>query len=365
MKKFTLFVAAIMASAAMLAEGTFAVEKVWSVTENVPGSTNLRHGIGWDNLIYFVDKGELKVKTLDKDGVVADYAAVNAGAAIGITVDGVGNLIVKNDWPKGLGSVQICKKGEKTFTTVTICDVAEGSRADNITASGDVYSAEGGYVYVAGQGYTGVLRAHIAEGAFVKLDTVAQYPEKYEDNKNRTAAIAIPTTDGNYFVHLRSGQPYIWNVAEAKTETITLPDFKASTLGACTFELGGKVFYAYCAGTTNYSTDWNLYNLTDGELVNAEMLNLSSTAMNGVAGYNTNSLNCQKVDDNTVMIYQAAPTVAAGVWKLTYTPAEEPEIPTAVENTTATVKVQKLMRDGQVLMVRDGKTFNMMGQEIR
>lgn len=360
MKKITLFVAALMASAAMLAAGTFKVEKVWGVTENVPGNTNLRHGIGWDGKIYFVDKGELKVKTLDNTGAVADYATVEA-CGVGITVDGVGNLIVKNDWPVGLGSIQICKNGEKTFTTVKVCDVAAGTRADNITASGDVYSEEGGYVYIAGKGYTGVLRAHIAKGAFVKLDTITTYTETDLANGNISAAIAIPTVDGNYFVHPRSGAPYIWNVTNNATEKITLPDFKSSTIGACTFELGGKVLYAYCAGTTNYSTDWNLYNLTDEALVNDGLLNLTDKAMNGVAGYNTNSLNCEKVDEYTVNIYQAAPTVAAGMWKVTYTPGE----PSAVENNVVAVKAQKVMIDGQVYMVRDGKTFNMLGQEVK
>ena len=38
---------------------------------------------------------------------------------------------------------------------------------------------------------------------------------------------------------------------------------------------------------------------------------------------------------------------------------------TALENTTVAPQVQKIVRDGQVLIIRDGKTFNMMGQEVR
>lgn len=38
---------------------------------------------------------------------------------------------------------------------------------------------------------------------------------------------------------------------------------------------------------------------------------------------------------------------------------------TAVDNTTVAPQVQKIVRDGQVLIIRDGKTFNMMGQEVR
>ncbi len=38
---------------------------------------------------------------------------------------------------------------------------------------------------------------------------------------------------------------------------------------------------------------------------------------------------------------------------------------TAVDNTVVAPQVQKIIRDGQVLIIRDGKTFNMMGQEVR
>ena len=38
---------------------------------------------------------------------------------------------------------------------------------------------------------------------------------------------------------------------------------------------------------------------------------------------------------------------------------------TAVDNTTVAPQVQKIIRDGQVLIISDGKTFNMMGQEVK
>lgn len=41
------------------------------------------------------------------------------------------------------------------------------------------------------------------------------------------------------------------------------------------------------------------------------------------------------------------------------------EIETAVENTAAQVKAQKIIRDGQVLIIRDGKAVNMLGVEVR
>ena len=43
----------------------------------------------------------------------------------------------------------------------------------------------------------------------------------------------------------------------------------------------------------------------------------------------------------------------------------KPSNPTLLDNTTVAPQVQKIVRNGQVLIIRDGKTFNMMGQEVR
>lgn len=38
--------------------------------------------------------------------------------------------------------------------------------------------------------------------------------------------------------------------------------------------------------------------------------------------------------------------------------------PTALENTTATVKAQKVIENGQIVIIRDGKKFNLVGAEL-
>lgn len=49
-----------------------------------------------------------------------------------------------------------------------------------------------------------------------------------------------------------------------------------------------------------------------------------------------------------------------------YTFTQEEQGPaTAVDNTTVTPQVQKIIRNGQVLIIRDDKTYNMMGQEVK
>ena len=43
----------------------------------------------------------------------------------------------------------------------------------------------------------------------------------------------------------------------------------------------------------------------------------------------------------------------------------KPSNPTVLDNTVVAPQVEKIVRDGQVLIIRDGKTFNMMGQEVK
>lgn len=54
------------------------------------------------------------------------------------------------------------------------------------------------------------------------------------------------------------------------------------------------------------------------------------------------------------------------IWnELYYAQPAKPDVPSAVENNVVAVKAQKVMIDGQVYMVREGKTFNMLGQEVK
>lgn len=54
-------------------------------------------------------------------------------------------------------------------------------------------------------------------------------------------------------------------------------------------------------------------------------------------------------------------TYATGTLNVTF-PSNDP---TALDNTDATVKAAKVLRDGQVLIIRDGKTYNVIGLEVR
>ena len=119
---------------------------------------------------------------------------------------------------------------------------------------------------------------------------------------------------GNLLTHARTANPQEVNIVTGEVLLANLPNFKISTLGAASFELAGKEFWAYNVKGTDGSTEWNLYNLTDGVFISDTTLYLVDKAKKNSAA---NWLNVQVVDEKTAYIYQFCPVGATAVWKVT------------------------------------------------
>ena len=293
-------------------EPTFAIEKVWENTQ-VPGSADGYQAVGWDGNIYMQNKtaGKIKVYTNDTDAAV-DYATSNTSGQQ-IAVDEAGNLIVFNAtfYSINPNAIQIYKKGSTTAKAISFT-LPHPERCDFISASGDIYSAEGGYVYFYCQNKYAVNRVKITNGELASVDAIGNTTNVATSTSNVMVDIF-----GNLAAHCRSTAVYAINSYTGETTTFntSLSGIKLSTLGGCSFELGGKELWAYNVGTTHYNSEWNLYNMTDGEFLSDETL----YAKDKVSKKNTgpaNWLNVQVVDETTAYIYQFCPEVAVAVWKV-------------------------------------------------
>ena len=344
-------------------EPTFTIEKLWENT-NVPASTgNGYQAVGWDGKIYMQDAGNSKIMSYaNGTDAAVEYAASGAGQQI--AVDEAGNLIVFNayfatDTPN---AVLIYPKGNTEGEAVSFT-LLQPARCDFFSASGNIYSAEGGYIYFYCNGKTVINRLKITNGAAtaadVTTDVVGGSIYATPQNTNHVMVDIF----GNLVTHARSNAINSINVLTNECATFTLPSIKMGTLGGCSFELGGKELWAYHAGATNYSSEWNIYNMTDKKFLSDEVLYAVDKANS--TNNACNWLNVQKIDEQTAYIYQFCPKKGVAAWKVTCDTGEEPGTGTAVDNTTVAPQVQKIIRDGQVLIIRDGKTFNMMGQEVR
>ncbi|MBQ9752430.1 MAG: hypothetical protein IJV81_06340 [Paludibacteraceae bacterium] len=345
-------------------EPTFKVEKLWENT-NVPAATgNGYQAVGWDGKIYMQDAGNKKIVTYaSAEDSGTDYAT-GGGAGQQIAVDEAGNLIVFNAtfYAASPNAILIYKKGSTEGKAVSFT-LPNPGQCHFFTASGDIYSAEGGYVYFYCQNTTVVNRVKITNGAATAEDIVVDAVGSAITTGNTQNHVMVDIF-GNLAAHSRSNGVSSINVhnnASSKTFAATLSGIKLSTLGGCTFELGGKEFWAYNVGTTHYNSEWNIYNMTDGIFLSDTVFYAKNkTDKNSAANW----LNVQVVDEKTAYIYQFCPKVAVAVWKVTCDTGDEPGTGTAVDNTTVAPQVQKIIRNGQVLIIRDGKTFNMMGQEV-
>ena len=300
-------------------EPTFAIEKVWENT-NVPTSANNGfQAVGWDEKIYMKDRLNKQILLFSDATPYTTYVATDDKDDQPIAIDDAGNIIIRSgsslfyNAPK---QVTIYKNGDKTGKVIDFTLPATG-RCDFISASGDIYSTEGGYVYFYCMGQTTVSRLYIKNGGAGAADiSVDEVGATLTEGSSQSHVFT--NIFGDLMTHTRAAVKVLQevNASTGVATTITLPDFKESTLGGCSFELGGKELIAYNIKGTDYNSEWNLYNMTDKEFVSAETLYAKDRTSKKTVGA-ANWLNVQVVDEKTAYIYQFCPEVAVAVWKVT------------------------------------------------
>jgi len=320
-------------------EPTFSITKVWENT-NVPASTNNGYqGAGWDGKIYVKDRLNNKILVYSETGSspYVEFGGSYEGLAgdQAITMDDAGNMIIRSgstffyDAPS---QISIFKKGETTPTVIDFT-LPASERCDFISASGNIFSAEGGYVYFYCKNTTCVNRLKITNGAAttsdVSIDVIGNITAEIKDNTQSHVMVDI---FGNLVTHARTFPiTTTINAHTGESMNFTLPNnHKANALGGCSFELAGKEFWAFnVKGTNTCNSEWNLYNLTDGAFVSSDILYAKNTTDKNSAA---NWLNVQVVDEKTAYIYQFCPTVGAAVWKVSVEPEYTYELNGGVTN---------------------------------
>lgn len=301
-------------------EPTFAIEKVWENT-NVPTSSNNGfQAVGWDEKIYMKDRLNKQILLFSDATPYTTYVATDDKDDQPIAIDDAGNIIIRSgsglfyNAPK---QVTIYKKDSKTGKVIDFTLPATG-RCDFISASGDIYSAEGGYVYFYCQNQTTVSRLYIKNGGASAADISVDKLDNATLTAGSSQSHVFTNIFGDLMTHTRDNNYKVLqevNVLTGTVNTMNLPNFKNSTLGGCSFELGGKELIAYNIKGTDYNSEWNLYNMTDKEFVSAETLYAKDRTSKKTSGA-ANWLNVQVVDEETAYIYQFCPEVAVAVWKV-------------------------------------------------
>lgn len=313
--------AAILGISTVSAQKTIVtLEKLWSKTTTEMGVsvTDSRQSAGRDGKVYLLNKANqsfVAISETGQDTIFQGPLTISEGVTANLdgtafALDDAGNFVMVGAF-NAIPSHIILRKADGSVTKdLSIEGIA---RTDFINVSGDVFSAEGGYVFVYGYS-ANLLVYQIVAGKLVGV-----------------TEIAVPgCINGDYvvmgdvntqIVHHRTFKSS-WTKIENNTETLIegMEGFKKTTLGGDIITLAGKEFYIYPTGTTNYDSEFCVRNMTDGNFV-VDKADGVSTTFKPNASETVNSkisacwLNANKIDDNNAYIH-VYNSQGAAVYKL-------------------------------------------------
>ena len=313
--------AAILGISTVSAQKTIVtLEKLWSKTTTEMGVsvTDSRQSAGRDGKVYLLNKANqsfVAISETGQDTIFQGPLTISEGVTANLdgtafALDDADNFVMVGAF-NAIPSHIILRKADGSVTKdLSIEGIA---RTDFINVSGDVFSAEGGYVFVYGYS-ANLLVYQIVAGKLVGV-----------------TEIAVPgCINGDYvvmgdvntqIVHHRTFKSS-WTKIENNTETLIegMEGFKKTTLGGDIITLAGKEFYIYPTGTTNYDSEFCVRNMTDGTFV-VDKADGVSTTFKPNASETINStiyacwLNANKIDDNNAYIH-VYNSQGAAVYKL-------------------------------------------------
>lgn len=171
LRNIMLAAAVVAVAAPAIAAETVTVKTDWYKTYTTPGGES-RFGAGFAGKVYFNDKANGKVMTIDKDGKVEEYAAVENLASC-IAIDDAGNVLVStgSPWFGPIKNLVIISAEDKSQTVLTLDINAENAglvaaRTDQIgRIVGNLLSDEGAFFFITMNGASTVTTIFVQNGA--------------------------------------------------------------------------------------------------------------------------------------------------------------------------------------------------------
>lgn len=164
--------AAVVAVAApAIAAETVTVKTDWYKTYTTNRNES-RFGAGFGGKVYFNDKANGKVMTIDKDGNVEEYAAVE-GLGTGIAIDDAGNVLVNTGFPGAVSGSNfvIISAADKSQTALNLKINTENAglaaaRVDQLgRVAGNLLSEDGAFFFITMNGASTVTTIFVQNGA--------------------------------------------------------------------------------------------------------------------------------------------------------------------------------------------------------
>ena len=162
--------AGVVALAAPAMAQTMTVKTEWYKTYTTNRNES-RFGAGFGGKVYFNDKANKKVMTIDKDGNVEEYATVE-GIGTGIAIDDAGNVLVSTGFAGAASATNyvIISAEDKSQTQLVVDINADNAgvapaRTDQIgRVAGNLLSEEGAFFFITMNGATTVTTIFVQNG---------------------------------------------------------------------------------------------------------------------------------------------------------------------------------------------------------
>ena len=347
------------------------VEKLWdlAIDTKTADISDVRNGMGYDGKFYLTDKKAQTIRVFTKDGEDLEATiALNAADMVGthnewtytydtvvvdtdttinkidsvatpvsttytlgtgIAIDDAGNIVFGTGFPDPVKAIGIIKKGEKKPTIIEVTLPTTG-RADQITAFGDIFSAEGGLVAIYPQYATQVQLVKIANGQLVEAKALAG-----NVIAGTSPAQVIYATETEAWSHARGNKPQY--VKDGVATTLDLKNINTSDLGGARIMIGSNEVMAYKVGTT-HSSEFAVRNMTAQQFAADKDGNTVYYVVDTKAASNNSYANftkAEKINDYAYYLYVFTSGKGAGVFKVYQEVAVES---IALDQATATVK---------------------------
>ena len=270
-----------------------------------------------DGLFYVADYSKDKVICVDTAGVVTDpnLPTLNHG----ICRDDAANLILHTSPDAKVPTLLTVYKSEDTTAYVIDIQLNNNSQANFPTASGDIFSDAGGYVYFFPNGQNFVEVVKIAAGKYVSTTSCAV------SLTGSTAGYVIPIDNNpNHFIYQVRANGYHLYKDGDKGSYLTSPNgtsapSRNNSVGGALFELGGHDMFVYTSGA-HYKGGWTLRDMTSAELVP-----MYTQPQLGNGGYNANSsvgafFHWERVDSVTINLYEYCLGHGVAGWEISTAP---------------------------------------------
>ena len=299
-------------------------ETAGNLPENFPttksGSyVNAQEAAFIDGVFYVADYSARKVVAVDTTGKVWEPGIEYANLRHGICRDDAGNLIMHTSPDAKVPTQLTVLKPNDTTDYVISFTLNNNGQTNFPTASGDIFSAAGGYVYFFPNGQTTVEVVKIANGQFVSTTSCPV------SLTGATAGYVIPIDNSpNHFIYQIRGNGYHLYKNGDKGSYLTSPNgttapARNNTVGGALFQLNGHDMFVYTSGA-HYKGGWTVRDMTS-----AELTPMYTQEQLGNGGYNANAsvgafFWWERLDSVTVNLYEYCLGHGIAGWELSAEP---------------------------------------------